>query len=387
MAAKLVISGYMANPAGTDSPYEYLQVIATEAIDFAATPYTVVWANNGTAIPNGWVSGAALTYGFSINSGTLTQGQVAYVGGSGKLINGAATTDISAANWLKTINTGTTAGDGFGSVNTSGVVGNGGTNADGIAIFDVPVASITSTTVPIDAVFFGTGVGTANPATGGYVLPTNDIYNNAQGTFGDGTNTTLFPDPAGGAFTKLTGTYNAGTGTWTTPRTATTVTNPTALTDIAAAVTIATTTPLPDLTITSSAPATATVNTPFNYTLTLANSGTAAATGVSANFTLPEGVTYNSASAAGYTVSQAAGVVTFSGGAIDPGGSAILTVNVTPTAAGTVTSAVGPTLPIREIRSPKATKPTIPLLRQSLQLLERLLTLLPRSHRVQLLHF
>ena len=120
MAAKLVISGYMANPAGTDSPYEYLQVIATEAIDFAATPYTVVWANNGTAIPNGWVSGAALTYGFSINSGTLTQGQVAYVGGSGKLINGAATTDISAANWLKTINTGTTAGDGFGSVNTSG---------------------------------------------------------------------------------------------------------------------------------------------------------------------------------------------------------------------------------------------------------------------------
>src|SRR4028119_2456798 len=341
MAAKLVISGYMANPAGTDSPYEYLQVIATEPIDFAATPYTVVWANNGTANPNGWVSGSALTYGFSINSGTLTQGQVAYEGGSGKLINGAATTDISAANWPKTINTATTAGDGFGSLNTAGVLGNGGANADGIAIFDVPVASITSTTVPIDAVFFGTGVGSANPAAGGYVLPTNDIYNNAQGTFGDGTNTTLFPDPAGGAFTKLTGTYNVGTGTWTTPRTATTVTNPTALTDIAAAVTIATTTPLPDLTITSSAPATATVNTRFNYTRTLANSGTAAATGVSANFTLPEGVTYNSASGTGYRVSQAGGVVTFSGGAIHPGGSAILTVNVTPTAAGTVTSAVG----------------------------------------------
>jgi hypothetical protein len=264
MAAKLVISRYMANPAGTDSPYEYLQVIATEAIDFAATPYTVVWANDGTAIPNGWVSGAALTYGFSINSGTLSQAQVACVGGSGKLINGAATTDISAANWLKTINTGTTAGEGFGSLNTSGVLGNGGTNADGIEIFDVPVASITSTTVPIDAVFFGTGVGSANPANGGYVLPTNDIYKNAQGTFGDGTNTTLFSAPAGGAFTKLNGTYNVGTGTWTTPRTARSVTNPTALTDIAAAVTIATTTPLPDLTITNSAPATATVNTPFN---------------------------------------------------------------------------------------------------------------------------
>ena len=316
MAAKLVISGYMANPAGTDSPYEYLQVIATGAIDFAATPYTAVWANNGTAIPNGWVSGAALTYGFSINSGTVAAGQVAYVGGSGKLINGAATTDISAANWLKAINTGTTAGDGFGALNTGGVLGNGGANADGIAIFDVPIASITNITVPIDAVFFGTGVGTANPATGGYVLPTNDIYNNAQGTFGDGTNTTLFPDPAGGAFTKLTGTYNASTGIWTTPRTATIVSNPTTLANIATAVTIAATTPLPDLTITSSAPATATVNTPFNYTLTLANSGTAAATGVRANFALPAGVTYNSALGTGYTVSQAAGVVTFTGGAI-----------------------------------------------------------------------
>lgn len=112
-----------------------------------------------------------------------------------------------------------------------------------------------------------------------------------------------------GAFTKLTGTYNAVTVSWTTPRTATTVTNPTALTDIAAAVTIATTTPLPDLTITSSAPATATVNTPFNYRLTLANSGTAAATGVSAKFTLAAGVTYNSASGAGFTATQAAEVV------------------------------------------------------------------------------
>ncbi|MEG3844136.1 CARDB domain-containing protein, partial [Microcoleus sp. herbarium14] len=341
MAAKLVISGYMANPANTDSPYEYLQVIATEAIDFTATPYTVVWANNGTAIANGWVSGAALTYGFSINSGTLAKGQVAYVGGSGKLINGAATTDISAANWLKTINTGTTAGDGFGDFNTGGVLGNGGANADGIAIFDVPVASITSTTVPVDAVFFGTGAGTANPATGGYVLPTNDIYSNAQGTFGDGTNTTLFPDPASGAFTKLTGTYNAVTGTWTTPRTATIVANPTTLANIATAVTIAATTPLPDLTISSSAPATATVNTPFNYTLTLANGGTAAATGVRANFTLPAGVTYNSALGTGFTATQAAGVVTFTGGAIAAGGSIPLTVNVTRTTAGTVTSAVG----------------------------------------------
>ena len=45
---------------------------------------------------------------------------------------------------------------GIGNISaTSGVLGNGGANADGIAVFDVPVNSITSSTVPVDAVFFG----------------------------------------------------------------------------------------------------------------------------------------------------------------------------------------------------------------------------------------
>ena len=46
---QIVISGFEANPAGTDSPYEYVQLKATQAIDFSVTNYSVVFANNGTA--------------------------------------------------------------------------------------------------------------------------------------------------------------------------------------------------------------------------------------------------------------------------------------------------------------------------------------------------
>ncbi len=95
----------------------------------------------------------------------------------------------------------------------------------------------------------------------------------------------------------------------------------------------------PDLTISTSGPADVAVGTPFAYTLALNNAGNA--TGVSAQFTLPTGVTYNSASGTGFTATQAAGVVTFSGGSVTAGTPVNLTVNVTPTAAGTVTSAAG----------------------------------------------
>ena len=49
----IIISGYMANPAGTDSPNEYIQLIATENIDFSTTNYSLVVANNGTATSSG----------------------------------------------------------------------------------------------------------------------------------------------------------------------------------------------------------------------------------------------------------------------------------------------------------------------------------------------
>ena len=99
-------------------------------------------------------------------------------------------------------------------------------------------------------------------------------------------------------------------------------------------------TPIPDLTISNSAPANAVAGTPFDYTLTVSNSGTAAATGVVAEFTLPTGVTFNSATEGGSfsnpTLSN--GTLTFTGGSLTAGKTATLTVDVTPTTSGTLTS-------------------------------------------------
>jgi hypothetical protein len=237
MAAPIVISGFMANPAGTDSPYEYVQLIATENINFSSSSYSVVVSNNGTATSSGWAAGSGLSYGFNLTSGTVSRGDVFYVGGSGKLINGGSSTDISSATWLRTINTGTTSGDGFGSANSGGVFGNGGSNADGIAVFSGLTSSITSSTIPVDAVYFGTAVGTAKPATGGYKMPNNDRYT-STGVFGDTGNSYLYADPGSGAYTKLTGTYNYLTDTWSTARTGSQVASPTALSSISTEITL-----------------------------------------------------------------------------------------------------------------------------------------------------
>lgn len=98
----------------------------------------------------------------------------------------------------------------------------------------------------------------------------------------------------------------------------------------------------PDLTVSVGAPASAVVGAPYNYTLTVSNIGTAAASGVSVRFGLPAGVTFVSSTNPGdFLSSQAGGVVTFSGGSVAVGSSATLMVRVTPTSVGTVTVAAG----------------------------------------------
>lgn len=169
----LIISEFYQNPAGTDSPYEYVELLATDNIDFSVTPYTIIACNNGTATASGWILGGVTTYAFQISSGTVTVGDVVYVGGTLMAPTGTI---------LRAINTSVTGGDGgIGNPNASGIIGNGGTSADGIAVFNLPVASITSSTVPTDAIFYGTGIGTAfvSPTTG-YELPNNDFYSGGK---------------------------------------------------------------------------------------------------------------------------------------------------------------------------------------------------------------
>ena len=101
---------------------------------------------------------------------------------------------------------------------------------------------------------------------------------------------------------------------------------------------------LPDLTASVAAPANSVTGANFNYTLTAANSGTANASGVSVQFTLPVGLAFVSATdngTNGFTGSNNSGVVTFTGGTLNAGSSDTLTVTVTAAAPGTYTAAAG----------------------------------------------
>ncbi|WP_138496852.1 Ig-like domain-containing protein [Nostoc sp. PA-18-2419] len=96
----------------------------------------------------------------------------------------------------------------------------------------------------------------------------------------------------------------------------------------------------PDLSISlADSPDPVIIGNPLTYTLTVNNNGTANASGILVQYTLPSGVTFNGTTVAnGFTASQSGGVVTFSGGSINASDTAILTVSVTPNSAGTLTS-------------------------------------------------
>jgi hypothetical protein len=217
---QIVVSAIMPNPAGTDSAYEYVQLLATQHIDFAATPFSVIVCNNGTAGAAGWLQGGNSTYKFNLTSGTVNTGEVFYVGGNRKRINGPGSTDLSGELWIRDINTVTTDGDGAGLHNVTGVMGNAGLNADGVAVFQG--ISPDSSSVPVDAIFYGAAVGGAYTGVNGYQVPDNDHYLHGQGMFGQGSNNwfVFIPGNARDTLIKLAGVYDTVNHSWTSPRNA-----------------------------------------------------------------------------------------------------------------------------------------------------------------------
>lgn len=218
--APLVITGFLANPRGSDEKYkgqkthygatgvtiihkggyEYIQLMALEDIDFSKTPYSVVTANNGTVTDKGWAEGGDRTFKFNLTEGTADAGTFFYVGATAKVICAywpeGLSTDISDANWIRSIpvklEDGGLAGDGFGN-STGGLLGNS-SSADGIAVFKG--TEITPTSVPVDAVFFNPPAEHALEGGNGYLIPANDLYDPVdpetgakQPFFGQGTNT------------------------------------------------------------------------------------------------------------------------------------------------------------------------------------------------------
>ncbi len=109
-----------------------------------------------------------------------------------------------------------------------------------------------------------------------------------------------------------------------------------------------------DLSIATSGPTSVFTTAPFDYTLTLTNSGLVNASGVSAEFTLPPGVIFVSASGTGFTAAHNAGVVTFSGGTVNGSSSATLVVKVSRSSSGVIdltagAAVVDPNLALKEM--------------------------------------
>ncbi len=257
---KVIITGYMPNPNGNDFSYEYIQFKATEYINFATTPYAVITTYSSstgdyvtTAPVNGWVTGnilsavptrsTAQTTKFNIASGEVYPGDIFYVGGSEKRLNGSGSTDISSAKWLRVINyqesTAWSGDDNVGGGTFGALFGNNA-NVQGVAVFNT--TAVTETTVPVDVVFFGTLTPTntfrfydnSGSEELGFRICNTDRYHTDNGDFfAKGTNTYVFGPAAttdAGArnkFYRLGGVYDLETKTWTTARSATEVILPT----------------------------------------------------------------------------------------------------------------------------------------------------------------
>jgi hypothetical protein len=226
----VIITGYLTDPSGSDNNYEYIQLMATQDIDFAVTGYSLVTCNNAGTNPapaNGWAVGAARSYKFNLTIGKVKKGQLFYVGGN-KNIWGAGSTDISAATWINSTLYSNVAGAGFGTATTNLLANSG--NVAGIAVFGG--VTVNATTVPLDVIMYG-GSGTVyapGPPEIGYRITNTDYYSTinpvtrlTQGFYGGGTNTSRLTLPMTGAFTQLGGIYDAATGQWVAGRTVTSI--------------------------------------------------------------------------------------------------------------------------------------------------------------------
>jgi len=220
-----IITGYFADPDGTDANYEYIQFMATQDLDFRQKPFSVFTTNNaGASTPTGaptkgWATGGLRTYKLNITRGTVAKGTFFYVGGY-KLIAGQGSTDISQANWVVSKLYNDMAGDDGIGDKTANLLANSG-NAAGMAIFSTTTVDLN--TVPSDVAFFA-GTGNAYVGGFGYAICDNDFYKRTNGAafqpyYQQGNNTNkVGANPTAAQFSYLGGVYNVATKTWTTKR-------------------------------------------------------------------------------------------------------------------------------------------------------------------------
>ncbi len=122
--SSLILSEVLYDAAGSDDGLEWIEIYnaGSSAVDLSG--YSLGWG------------GSDYTYGVLQLSGTIQPGATFVVGGpTSSSSNGSPAYDQVA--------------------NFSPDVQNSGSTADGVALFDVPAAQVTGSTVPIDAVVYG----------------------------------------------------------------------------------------------------------------------------------------------------------------------------------------------------------------------------------------
>lgn len=228
----IVITGFMSDVKGGDGNYEYTQLMATRDIDFSQTPYSLIVTNNANASTptgypaKGWMTGEMRTYKFNMTTGTAKKGTFFYVGGTGKMINGASSTSMATSNWIRAFDYTKVAGDNNIGTATGGLYANSG-NASGVAVFEG--VNLPSDPKPIDVIFVATGgsLFTAGPPVLGYKIANTDWYDvknpitlEDQPYYRAGTNTLSIPYLTAdlGYFNMLGGEYNTVLGKWTKAR-------------------------------------------------------------------------------------------------------------------------------------------------------------------------
>ncbi|MFA6780177.1 MAG: hypothetical protein WCU80_10425, partial [Paludibacteraceae bacterium] len=199
--AHVLISSFLADPKGYDQTYEYVELLATEDVDFSKTPYTVVFCNNGTVLnPTGWLTGSTLTYAIEINEGVVRQGESFLIGGKDVRLNGSESADISSLRWIVQIDYDSESGAGgigLKRLPKVGLIGNGGSSADGIAVFASAASAINDTTRPQDCLFYGDSVGVSSKF--GYLLPDGSFLNDSS---------IIYSAAKSGVLYKVTGVYD-----------------------------------------------------------------------------------------------------------------------------------------------------------------------------------
>lgn len=194
----LVITRILAN---TSSNKEFVELLATRNIDFTTEPFSVFTCNVGgsTNVTAGWATGGGVTTSFNINTGSVTKGQLLYVGGNSISLNGSSCIKYQQS--------------------ASDVFGNGGSHADGVVVFNTAAAAVTASSVPVDGIFYGNAMGNAAFTSGnsnrtGFRLPVNDKYSGGLTS----SSSFLASDPGSGDYIKGSGSFDTVNNNWITVR-------------------------------------------------------------------------------------------------------------------------------------------------------------------------